>query len=111
MVLGSQAAEGASEPWLLPYSGPTRSDVDATTLDGKVLCGYQGWFNTLGDGSDFGWVHLCQGLDRGVAPRVGDPQGADPQGRPGGGRFTVDMWPDLSEYDPQDLAEVPGLKM
>ena len=65
-----------------------------TTLDGKVLCGYQGWFNTPGDGTDFGFVHWGQGLDR-----------------PDGGRFTVDMWPDVSEYDPQDLREVPGLKM
>jgi hypothetical protein len=83
-----------AEPWLQPYSGPTRDDVDATTLDGKVLCGYQGWFNTPDDGFDAGFVHWGQGLDR-----------------PGGGRFTVDMWPDVSEYDPKDLAEVPGLKM
>ena len=77
-----------------PLYGPTRADVDATTLDGKVLCGYQGWFNTPGDGTGFGFVHWGQGLDR-----------------PGGGRFTVDMWPDVSEYDPEDLCEVPGLKM
>ena len=87
-------AAGADEPWLGPYTGPTRADVDATTLDGKVLCGYQGWFNTPGDGTDFGFVHWGQGLDR-----------------PDGGRFTVDMWPDLSEYDPRDLCDVPGLKM
>jgi len=87
------AAEGevAGEPWLRPYTGPTRADVDATTLDGKVLCGYQGWFNTPGDGTSFGFTHWGQGLDR-----------------TNGGRFTVDMWPDVSEYDPRDLREVPG---
>src|SRR6476659_1835100 len=84
----------ADEPWLRPYTGPTRTDIDATTLDGKVLCGYQGWFNTPGEGTNFGFTHWGQGLDR-----------------PDGGRFTVDMWPDLAEYDPQDLREVPGLKM
>jgi hypothetical protein len=31
---------GAADPWLTPCDGPTRTDVDATTLDGKVLCGY-----------------------------------------------------------------------
>ena len=30
----------ADEPWLRPYTGPTRTDIDATTLDSKVLCGY-----------------------------------------------------------------------
>jgi hypothetical protein len=87
-------AQPAKEPWLRPYSGPERADIDATTLDGKVLCGYQGWFNTPGDGTNFGFTHWGQGLDR-----------------PDGGRFVVDMWPDLTEYDPQDLREVPGLKM
>jgi hypothetical protein len=98
LAAGVLAAEsrGAAEddPWLKPYAGPTRTDVDATTLDGKVLCGYQGWFNTPGDGTDFGFTHWGQGLQR-----------------PDGGRFTVDMWPDLAEYDPKDLCEVPGLKM
>src|SRR5579862_2246365 len=93
LAAGALAAEsgGATEddPWLRPYTGPTRTDVDATTLDGKVLCGYQGWFNTPGDGTDFGFTHWGQGLDR-----------------PNGGRFTVDMWPDLAEYDPKDLQEV-----
>jgi hypothetical protein len=93
--LAAQTPSGAAnEPWLHPYAGPTRTDIDATTLDGKVLCGYQGWFNTTGDGTNFGFGHWGNGLDR-----------------PGGGRFTVDMWPDTSEYDRQDLVEVPALKM
>lgn len=86
--------EESDEPWLRPYSGPTRTNVDATTLDGKVLCGYQGWFNTPDDGTRFGFGHWGRGLDR-----------------PGGGQFTVDMWPDVSDYDPRDLCEVPDLKM
>ena len=84
----------AEQPWLKPYDGPTRTDVDATTLDGKVLCGYQGWFNTPHDGTNFGFGHWGQGLER-----------------PDGGRFVVDMWPDVSEYDAADLCEVPGLKL
>ena len=82
------------EPWLHPYIGPSRTDIDATTLDGKVLCGYQGWFNTPADGAGFGFTHWGQGLER-----------------TNGGRFTVDMWPDVSEYAPADLCEVPNLKM
>jgi len=88
-----RAGVSDDEPWLVPYAGPSRSDVDATTLDGKVLCGYQGWFNTPGDGTSFGFTHWGHALDR--------PNG----------RFTVDMWPDVSEYDPQDLCVVPGLKL
>jgi hypothetical protein len=86
--------EVPSEPWLVPYSGPTRTDIDATTLDGKVLCGYQGWFNTPCDGAGFGFTHWGRSLDH--------PERA---------RFVVDMWPDVSEYDPADLCVVPGLKM
>jgi hypothetical protein len=82
------------EPWLHAYSGPSRSDINATTLDGKVLCGYQGWFNTPCDGTTFGFTHWGQRLDD--AER---------------GRLTVDLWPDVSEYAPEDLCKVPGLKM
>jgi hypothetical protein len=88
------ASTGATEPWLVPYTGPTRGDVNVTTLDGKVLCGYQGWFSTPCDGAGFGFTHWGRALDM-----------------PDRARFVVDMWPDVSEYDPADLCEVPGLKM
>jgi len=52
------------EPWLHPYTGPSRSDVDATTLDGKVLCGYQGWFRAPGDPAGGGWVHWSRDRNR-----------------------------------------------
>ncbi|HEY3863437.1 MAG TPA: glycoside hydrolase family 71/99-like protein [Verrucomicrobiae bacterium] len=83
----------AVDPATVPYTGPTRNDIDATTLDGKVLCGYQGWFNTPCDSEPFGFGHWGEGLEG------------------NNGRFTVDMWPDLSEYDPADLCPVPGFKM
>src|ERR1700733_1443265 len=81
----SAKADDTNEPWLGPYTGPTRSDIDASTLDGKVLCGYQGWFNTPCDTEKFGFGHWGQGL--------------------GGtnGHFVVDMWPDESDYAAADL--------
>jgi hypothetical protein len=91
------AADGTNpnklSPWLSPYDGPTRTDIDATILDGKVLCGYQGWFNTPCDSESFGFSHWGN--------RLGETNG----------HFVVDMWPDTADYDPGDLCEVPGLKM
>jgi len=34
---------------LKPYVGPSLAGVDASTLFGKVLCGYQGWFKCTND--------------------------------------------------------------
>lgn len=48
---------------------------------GLALAGYQGWFSCPGDGSDRGWYHY---LGR---------NGFKP------GSCTIDMWPDVSEYD------------
>jgi hypothetical protein len=93
MVAEAESNEqDGGEPWLRPYLGPTRTDVDATTLDGKVLCGYQGWFNTPGDGTEFGFHRWGHDLGK-------------------GGPFTVEMLPDVSEYDPADLSAVAGVTL
>ena len=68
------------EESLSPYTGPSEAGVDTSTLHGKVMCGYQGWFMAAGDGFGAGFVHW-DGVDR-------DPP-----------RCTVDFWPDVSELD------------
>ena len=65
---------------LRPYDGPSVRGVDAATLTGKVMCGYQGWFNAEGDGAERGWVHWTKG--RGPL----EP-----------GKAKVDLWPDVTE--------------
>jgi len=62
-----------------PYKGVHNPGVDCTTLKGKVMCGYQGWFAAEGDGSGRGWVHFGRGKE--FKP----------------GNCTIDLWPDVSE--------------
>src|SRR5579884_190632 len=62
-----------------PYAGPSARGLDRSTLTGKVMCGYQGWFTTPGDGSGRGWRHY---------PARG-------QFKPG--FCGIDLWPDVSE--------------
>ena len=52
----SLSAADASNP-LAPYAGPSVRGVDTSTLTGKVMCGYQSWFNSEGNGADLGWTH------------------------------------------------------
>lgn len=68
---------------VLATSGATASSarVDATTLTGKVMAGYQGWFNAEGDGAGRGYNHWTANRQE-----------------PGPGNVRVDMWPDLSEF-------------
>lgn len=79
------AAE-ADQDVVRPYDGPSVSGVDVRTLTGKVMCGYQGWFNCQGDGADLGWTHWTRDRRRPFAP----------------GNVTVDLWPDVSELGPDE---------
>jgi len=56
-------------------------EIDATTIHGKTLCGYQGWFRCPGDELNTGWVHWSRESKR-IAPDT----------------LTFEMWPDMSEY-------------
>ena len=61
-----------------PFSGDHVPGVDTTTLNGKVMCGYQGWFNADGDGAGNAWRHYG---NRNFAP----------------GNCSIEYWPDMSE--------------
>ncbi|MGB0371670.1 MAG: glycoside hydrolase family 71/99-like protein [Opitutales bacterium] len=78
------------EDLLVPYEGPTlRNAVDRSTLYGKVMTGYQGWFNTEGDGAGLGWTHWAKNRRRPLAP---DNAG-------------IDFWPDVSDFEDNELYE------
>ncbi len=64
-----------------PYEGMSVAGVDTSTLSGKVMCGYQGWFTTPDDGAEKGWTHYGR------------------RGRFQPGLCTIDLWPDVSELD------------
>ncbi len=61
--------------------------VDSRSLYGKVMCGYQGWFGTPGDGSlGNGWRHWTK-----------------TNGPLSDGNAKIDLWPDVSELSPAEL--------
>lgn len=62
---------------------PSATFEKHTMSPGLVMAGYQGWFNAPGDGADRGWYHYSR------------------QGRFEPGYCTIDMWPDMSEYESQ----------
>lgn len=55
-------------------------------LTGAVMCGYQGWFAAEGDGAGLGWQHYGFRKDGGC---------------------TIDLWPDVSELEKDELFESP----
>ena len=61
----------------------------ASGIQGRVLTGYQGWFRTPGDGSGMGFNHYSKGGEF----------------RPG--FCSVDLWPDLLEFDEDELYQTP----
>lgn len=65
--------------------------VEAASLQGKVLCGYQGWFRCPGDPANLGWIHWSRNSTR-IAPEL----------------LTFEMWPDMSEYSASECYPVPG---
>jgi len=64
---------------VLPVPPLPHTTVDPSTINGKLLMGYQGWFSCPGDGGNTGWDHWFN------------------SGVPDAAHFRVDMWPDAGE--------------
>ena len=67
--------------------------ADPSTLDGKVVFGYQGWFLTPSDGANVGWRHWTTSTSKADATTV---------------RF--DVWPEMSEY-PLNATDLTNLTL
>jgi hypothetical protein len=66
---------------------------DPSTIQGKVLVGYQGWFRCPGDGSNWNyWSHWSAG-----------------NAVPAAETISVDNYPDVTGMDPASLCPVPGM--
>lgn len=48
---------------VIRQSAKAGDSVDSGTLTGKLIMGYQGWFNCPGDGTQVGWWHWFTGPD------------------------------------------------
>ncbi len=80
-LLSAQVGDTASSP----------HEVETTTLRGKIMCGYQGWFRCPGDAANMGWIHWSHTAQR-ISPQT----------------LCFEMWPDVSEYGPGERFAVPG---
>lgn len=76
---------------LLQAAPEASGTVSRKGLEGKVLCGYQGWFRCPGDAANLGWVHWSRDSQR-LAPET----------------LTFEMWPDLQEYSREERFAAPG---
>jgi len=77
----SGESDNGREEVLHPYNGPSIKGVGNETLNGRVMCGYQGWFNAPGDRAGKGWTHY------------------EKRGRFEPGFCTIDLWPDVRDLD------------
>eukprot|EP01062_Namystynia_karyoxenos_P044145 TRINITY_DN3240_c0_g1_i1.p1 TRINITY_DN3240_c0_g1~~TRINITY_DN3240_c0_g1_i1.p1 ORF type:complete len:553 (+),score=171.91 TRINITY_DN3240_c0_g1_i1:88-1746(+) len=80
LVWESPSACGPPPPTPAPAPG---APVDASSIRGKVLAGYQGWFGTAGDNvPGYNWWHWALQTQKAPAP----------------GNVQWDLMPELSEY-------------
>src|SRR6516164_3052488 len=69
--------------WPTPAAAQSKHSLSShfPSYEGRVMCGYQGWFRAEGDGSGGGWSHYSE--HGSLAPTTLHP----------------DFWPDVSEYE------------
>jgi hypothetical protein len=89
--LFAAAALLANDGVVLAQTNLPAQVVDASSLRGKVLCGYQGWFRCPGDGASEGWIHWSRDSHQ-ILPAT----------------LTFEMWPDMVDYPREEQFAAPG---
>ena len=84
-LCGALVLFGASRSSAQTLTQP--ADWKHTTLTGRVMVGYQGWFRAVGDGTPLGWAHY-----------------RTDSGKFETGFLNVDYWPDVSEGTPDGVS-------
>ena len=74
-------------------SDAAADEAKSRTMNGKVYAGYQGWFSAPSDG-------MRNGFDNYQAPYKGKLAFKP-------GASAIDLWPDLSEFDEDELHDTP----
>jgi len=88
-LVGSSIAQQASTSAKRPVG--QAGAVDTSSVRGKVMCGYQGWFRCPGDAANLGWIHWSRDSRR-IAPDL----------------LTFEMWPDMTDYPPAERYPATG---
>ncbi len=82
-----------SSTFFLSNISKAQAPVDPSSIIGKIVCGYQGWFSAPGDGSPINrWSHWASGN----IPKAGITPNPNPN-------LTFEAYPDVSIYDPASL--------
>lgn len=82
-IIGIVGFFGTAEVWAAGVPAPLHP-----SLDGRVLCGYQGWFRTPDDPAQAGWRHYLRQRDGAWQP-------------------LTDYLPDVSEAAPEERCRLP----
>src|SRR3984893_7959480 len=79
---------------VLLHPGIRAQAVDPSTLKGKVLLGYQGWFRCPAGGtSGTNWSHWTS------------------SGAPTAASISIDMYPDTREFESGEACAIPGMNV
>lgn len=74
---------------LKPARKASSNQKSPSGIRGRVMTGYQGWFRAPGDGSGMRFYHY------------------EKRGKFEPGHATIDLWPDLSEFDDDEKYDTP----
>jgi hypothetical protein len=91
LLLRAVPVAAADDPASITKLAGGVAAVDSTSVRGKLMCGYQGWFRCPADACNLGWIHWSRESQR-IGPEL----------------LTFEMWPDMTDYSSTERYPAPG---